>query len=273
MGKDAQNLQGTWRFTSLEVDGNAMEPSAVGESAMAIAGDTFEMKSMGFLYKGTFRIDEKSKPKTIDIHFTEGIEKGNNSLGIYQLRKDKWTICLGLTGKPRPSDFVTSPGSGHALETLERDTGEPPAKPHKRGSKSSNAAADEVATARATNMTPELQAQQGEWSMVSGMVDGQAFPPEVVAMGKRFVNGDEVRVLMGGQVIMKARVQMDATQKPKTIDYQLGDSAKGKRQLGIYECSGDEFRSCFAAPGSPRPEGFVAPPGSGRTLTAWRRKR
>ena len=47
---------------------------------------------------------------------------------------------------------------------------------------------------------------------------------------------------MAGRVYMKAKFILDASKKPKTIDYQMLEGfTKGEKQLGIYEIEGDTF--------------------------------
>jgi len=72
-------------------------------------------------YKGTFSIDPGKNPKTIDIKFTEGPEKGNTSLGIYELDGEDFKLCLTVTAKDRPTEFAAKAKSGLGLETLKRE--------------------------------------------------------------------------------------------------------------------------------------------------------
>jgi uncharacterized protein (TIGR03067 family) len=115
---------------------------------------------------------------------------------------------------------------------------------------------------------------QGEWSMVSGSADGQPMPDEMRKLMKRVCKGDEATVTMGAQVYLKAKITIDPSKKPKTIDYQMTDGVtKGKTQLGIYELDGDTFKSCFSAPVDPRPTDFTSKPGDRRTLSVWKREK
>src|SRR6266513_3197000 len=103
----------------------------------------------------------------------------------------------------------------------------------------------------------DLAALQGEWSMVSGSADGQAMPDDMRKQMKRVCKGDETTTTMGDQVFLKAKITIDPSKKPKTIDYQVLDGfTKGKTQLGIYEVEGDTFKACFAKPGGERPADF-----------------
>ena len=115
---------------------------------------------------------------------------------------------------------------------------------------------------------------QGEWMMVSGSADGQAMPDDMRKQMKRVCKGDETTTTMSGQVFLKAKITIDPSKKPKTIDYEMTEGlTKGKKQLGIYEVEGDTFKSCFAAPGTERPADFSSKPGDQRTLSVWKRQK
>ena len=120
----------------------------------------------------------------------------------------------------------------------------------------------------------DLAQLQGEWSMVSGSADGQPMPEQMLKQMKRVCKGDEATTTMAGQLYIQAKITIDPSKKPKTIDYQMtGGFTKGKKQLGIYEVDGDRFRSCFGKPGAERPTDFTSKPGDGRTLSVWRREK
>jgi len=120
----------------------------------------------------------------------------------------------------------------------------------------------------------DLALLQGEWSMVSGSADGQPMPDEMRKQMKRICKGDEITVTMGGQVFIKAKITLDPSKTPKTIDYEMTDGfTKGKKQLGVYEMDGGTFRSCFGKPGAERPTDFTSKPGDGRTLSVWKREK
>jgi uncharacterized protein (TIGR03067 family) len=115
---------------------------------------------------------------------------------------------------------------------------------------------------------------QGEWSMVSGTLDGSPIPETMLGEAKRVCKGDEITVTMGPQLIMKAKITLDPAKTPKTIDFQAVDGpTQGKTHLGIYELDGDTLKSCFSAPGSARPSEFTSKPGDKRTLTSWKRQK
>src|SRR5262249_33843696 len=79
---DAEKLPGTWAFISIEVNGMKLPEKALRASNIGIKGDAFTTRSPGAIYKGTITLDAMKAPKTIDLYFAEGPEKGNTSLGV-----------------------------------------------------------------------------------------------------------------------------------------------------------------------------------------------
>jgi uncharacterized protein (TIGR03067 family) len=118
----------------------------------------------------------------------------------------------------------------------------------------------------------EMAQLEGEWSMVSGEINGQAMPEEYRKNASRVSKAGETTVMIAGQLFMKAKYTVDPAKKPKTIDYEMTDGpTKGKTQQGIYELDGETVKFCFASPGQDRPTEFTAKAGSGRTLSVWKR--
>jgi len=271
---DVERLQGTWSVSSLEIEGAKMGENVFAGSKIVVDGNKFTTISMGATYKGIFKIDVASKPKTLDLMFDEGPEKGNTSLGIYELDGDSWKLCLCVGSKVRPKEFVTKAGSGHALETLKRDK-------QAKGSGAADAAGASEPTAepepasapaKQAGLDKETARLEGEWTMLAGEINGQALPEEFLKNSKRIVKGNETTVIIGGQVFLKATFTVDTSKKPMTIDYTMtAGPTKGKKQLGIYEWDGDTVRYCFASPSKDRPTDFTAKPGSERTFSAWKK--
>ncbi len=271
-------LEGTWTFTALEIEGETMPSPAFASSHLLIDGDRFCMRSFEADYDGTFLIDVEAGPHTIDIHFLAGPEAGNSSLGIFELRGDSLRLCLGLTGKSRPGEFMTRKGSGHALEQLTRASRARPA-----DMKAAPVGGEVDSGTRAPTPTvdagafefeaaPVYERLAGEWRPIEAVRNGAPMPAPMLATGTRVGVRNEVLVSWGGQVMLDALVHVDEHCTPMAIDYLLrAGASKGKLQLGIMQWDGDTVRFCHAAPGAPRPADFTCPAGSGRTLSAWRR--
>jgi uncharacterized protein (TIGR03067 family) len=247
---DAIALQGAWGYAALELDGKTIPEQSIAGSKLEIAGNKFTSTIGDVVYKGTFKVDATQKPKTIDLMFTEGPEKGNTALGIYELNGDTWRICLTVTAKERPKEFATKGGSGLALETLKRKKAGDPA--------------DAIKT--------ELAKFAGEWTMVSGEINGQAVPDQMRTQFKRIATGDETLVMLGESTFMRAKIAVDPAKKPKAIDYTLLEGPnKGQKQLGIYEFDGENLKFCFSSSGKERPTEFTSPDGSGRVASVWKK--
>jgi uncharacterized protein (TIGR03067 family) len=118
---DLESLQGTWIFVGLEVDGAKVPDGMLAGSKIIIKGDGFKSISGGVTYEGTIKIDAAKSPKTLDLIFTDGPEKGKTAPGIYEVGGDNLKICLSLGASSRPTVFVSKQGSGHALEILKRE--------------------------------------------------------------------------------------------------------------------------------------------------------
>jgi len=115
---------------------------------------------------------------------------------------------------------------------------------------------------------------QGEWVMSTGGRDGNALPAEMLKNSKRVCMVDETTVVVGGQLLMKAKFTLDPSKKPKSLDYQItGGANAGKTQLGIYELDGDTVKFCFSTPGTDRPTDFATKAGDGHTSSVWKREK
>ena len=113
---------------------------------------------------------------------------------------------------------------------------------------------------------------EGAWAAVSIVRDGMELPSAFAGQGRRVGQGAETTVSFGNQLWMKARARFDSSQDPMAIDYlHTAGSAEGQIQLGIMEWIGEDARFCLAEPGRARPKEFQSAPGSGRTLSVWRR--
>jgi uncharacterized protein (TIGR03067 family) len=262
MRDDLELLQGTWNVTSLEVEGQQTPNTMLGDAEIVIKGKRFTSTGMGAIYEGTLKLDPSASPPQLDMKFDAGPEKGNTNLGIYKVSGNSLKLCIATRGSVRPSRFASTPGSGFALEVLTRG--------NSKAAKQKKSASKKVA-AVSRNSGPATEFE-GEWQMVSGVMNGGAMERSTVQWVRRVTTGDETAVYAGSQVMLKARFKSDPSKSPKTIDYvNTAGANKGKTQLGIYELEGDLLRVCMAAPGSERPSRFESVRGDGATFTEWRR--
>ena len=256
MNRDLELLQGAWRITGLELDGQRTPADAVGDATLVIDGNRFTSIGMGAEYGGLLDIETSTNPHRLNMRFDLGPEKGNTNLAIYTLDGDTWTLCIATRGNARPSTFQAPADSGIALETLVRVTGSHPAVPKRK----------EKPVPR-TSTAGEFE---GEWKMVSGVMNGRPMDESLLKWVRRTFAGDVSTVQAGPQTMLKVQFTTDASTSPKSIDYlNLAGSNKGKTQLGIYRYDGDLLTINVAAAGAPRPASFDA--AAGDTLTVWKR--
>jgi uncharacterized protein (TIGR03067 family) len=240
----------------------------LAEARIAIQGSRFTSTGMGAVYKGTLELDEAASPRQLTMKFDAGPEKGNSNPCIYQLDGDNWKLCLATRGAVRPSSFATTHGSGFALETLTRGDAAVTAKAKARASKK----AAPATASPATQSSAPATVFEGEWRMVSGIMDGQPMEKSLVKWVKRVTQGNQTTVFAGPQVMMKMEFTSDSSKSPKTIDYvNTAGANKGKEQYGIYEFEGDLLKICVSAPDAARPTQFLSTPGDGGMMTVWKR--
>ena len=180
-----------------------------------------------------------------------------------------------MNGKPPPGEFRTSPGSGHAYETLKRIsssqpesvTGGTPTTPKEPPPSIDPVGFDYVSS-------PTLARLQGEWTAEKLVLNGQELPSMMCRTGRRTAKANELKIHFGGQLMIHALVRINENAVPIRIDYyHLAGPTKGAIQHGIMEWRDDVACSCMAAPGSDYPTDFDCPEGSGRTLSHWRPKK
>jgi uncharacterized protein (TIGR03067 family) len=121
-GKDAKpaTLDGTWQVTAFTKDGNEAPKEEADTMKLVISGDTFTVSHREEVVKGKFKTDATQKPATLDLEVTEGGDKGDSQMAIYELDGDTLRVCTAHNGIPRPDKFESTAGSGHILITLKR---------------------------------------------------------------------------------------------------------------------------------------------------------
>jgi uncharacterized protein (TIGR03067 family) len=85
---------------------------------------------------------------------------------------------------------------------------------------------------KAAAVKGDLKALQGEWVMESGSADGIELPELMAKDMRRICKGDETTAFMGKRPYLKAKITIDPTKEPKTIDYEMTEGVtKGRLNL------------------------------------------
>lgn len=121
--KDRQRIEGTWKIVELEIDGNKVKEEDIQKIRVVNGPDgTWSVRSEDKeVIKGTSTIYPTQKPRMIDFTPTEGDQKGQVHLGIYELAENTRKLCFAPPGKARPTDFSSAPGSENILVSFERE--------------------------------------------------------------------------------------------------------------------------------------------------------
>ena len=116
---DLDRFQGTWYLVMAMQDGKALPEDKVKETTIVFKGDTFRFPGSAEYAtskEGTIKLDENKTPKEMDAISTEK----ETMLGIYALEENGYKICFAPVGKPRPTEFTATPGSGYILQSWQR---------------------------------------------------------------------------------------------------------------------------------------------------------
>jgi uncharacterized protein (TIGR03067 family) len=115
---DLAQLQGAWRVTATEFDGQAVSAETLKDRQIVFAENKFKVV-VGDTTRGTrsFKLDASKNPKHIDI---ANPEKQETALGIYRLEKDVLKLCYGEPSAARPTEFASPAGKRLYFITLER---------------------------------------------------------------------------------------------------------------------------------------------------------
>jgi uncharacterized protein (TIGR03067 family) len=110
---DLKLLAGTWKPKEANLGDNKIEPMVLEKATVIYEGSKYTVTIGDKEEKGSFILDPKKVPKTMDIFPTSGDNNGKTLLAVYELTGDKLTICYSLTPTVRPENF--SPDSNTLL--------------------------------------------------------------------------------------------------------------------------------------------------------------
>jgi len=224
-------LRGRNGIRVAEVDGHAMpgrwRPIAHADGRRPVPHGVPERPT-----KGVVCARRRGRPAHIDIESSKDLKPATWSYGIYRFDGDDLVLCLGLTGAPRPTQFATTSGSGHALERLRRSS---PARPaHRDRRRAQRLGVHDAAvgtqpsstrTAFALAMTPLLERLNRGMGTGALVEDGSRWPTRISRTGLRTLTGNETKVCSAGQVMVHAKIRIDEAQTPIAVDYVNVDEA------------------------------------------------
>ena len=94
----------------------------------------------------------------------------------------------------------------------------------------------------------EKETLNGTWSVVKAEEDGKN-ATELLKARFTFKDGDKLSIKMPNETKpLEVSVKIDATKKPKQVDFTRVEDGRAETALGIYELDGDKLKLCVAEP-------------------------
>jgi uncharacterized protein (TIGR03067 family) len=122
--EEMKKLEGTWKFVSLESDGEQAPGNVIATWRWVVRGNEITWRDpTEDETKTSFKVDTSKSPKSIDLTAVDGKEKGKMFKCIYLLEGERLKICVpegrrASVNPARPEEF--SGGKGMSLMVLER---------------------------------------------------------------------------------------------------------------------------------------------------------
>jgi uncharacterized protein (TIGR03067 family) len=122
--RDLEAMQGAWTMVSFEVNGNAVSEAQTRTGRLVVKGDKYAPTLGGRKTTLTMVLDASKTPRTMDLTFEDGPNRGQTVKGIFKIEGDRLTVCRGLgSDTVRPVEFSTGAESGLSLVVWRRTKG------------------------------------------------------------------------------------------------------------------------------------------------------
>jgi uncharacterized protein (TIGR03067 family) len=119
--EELEKLSGRWQAVSVVRDGKELDKLPTEMNVLIVKGEKYTFADDLFeVAEGTHTLDPSKTPKELDAVRSKGKGKGEKILGIYELTKDTFKVCLAPPGKERPKEFASKAGSGYRLLVFKR---------------------------------------------------------------------------------------------------------------------------------------------------------
>lgn len=258
---EAQAQDGIWKPVAAAMGGAKLPKVALDAITLTISGANYEVAVKGEKVpdRGTRTLDERANPKRISITSTNGPNRGQTFLGIYEMTDtNSMRVCYDLTGTAFPDKFESTAATGYYLVEYRRKTAQEPRK--------------------ATDAAEDSKRQNGSWKPAGAMLGGvRSTKEELQKITLTIQEGTYSVVIEGEPHADKGTITLDTSVTPKRLTIQGAEGPnQGKTILAIYEMGEndgvDTFRICYDLSGKAFPSAFASPKGSMHYLVGYRRK-
>ncbi len=117
--KEGKMLDGTWQLVEGEVSGNKFPPQVAKGITLTLSPGKYVVQAES-QDEGTVKYFPDASPKGMEVTGTNGPNKGKTFPAIYELKGDTLTVCYDLSGKARPTEFKSKPGTQLFLAKYQR---------------------------------------------------------------------------------------------------------------------------------------------------------
>jgi uncharacterized protein (TIGR03067 family) len=120
----AQGIEGTWKVVSLDSDGEAAPPTVIEKWRWVIRDGKIQSgEPAQDDQRSSYKLDERTEPKAMDMTLLGGKRKGKTFKCIYKTDGETLTICIpegkrASEDESRPTEF--DGGEGKSLIMLKR---------------------------------------------------------------------------------------------------------------------------------------------------------
>jgi uncharacterized protein (TIGR03067 family) len=121
--KEAKMLDGTWQLVEGVMAGQPLPPLPAAGPGKGITLTLSPGKYVVMAEskdEGTVKYFPDASPKAMEITGTNGPNKGKTFPAIYELKGGTLTVCYDLSGKARPTEFKSKPGTKLFLATYKK---------------------------------------------------------------------------------------------------------------------------------------------------------
>jgi RNA polymerase sigma factor (sigma-70 family) len=181
------------------------------------------------------------------------------------VRRALWLGKLKVAAVALAAAGLLVTGVGIAGRALRQSSGAAPRGPVAAGAPTT------VAHPAPADGRTDARRLQGVWELIERIDDGKKAPPGQIRDVRLVLTDKEWRSDCAGDLFRQATYTIDPSRQPRRLDFtNQGDFAPHVCQ-GIYRFDWDQLVLCYPRPNAERPARFESKPGSGVTLTRWRR--
>jgi len=113
---DLQQMQGKWVPVEIIANGKTLEADVLNAIKVTINENTYKTERPNGLDEGTFKLDESTSPKTMNLTS----DSGNDVPAIYEISGDTFKACYAVGSASKPTEFKSTEDSNHILVTYQR---------------------------------------------------------------------------------------------------------------------------------------------------------